>query len=143
VALPSSTKVSASAAVNYLFRFGSTSLSYSHQTNSGAGYLLGATADSANAGLMREFGRNLSFGITGSYTRNSGLLNNEIVSGKFGGAQATRRLGRYLSLFANYTAIDQSSSSSSALQANVLNQLEQVVSFGIGYTPRATPLVRH
>ena len=142
-ALPSSTKVSASAAVNYQLRFGSTSLSYNHQTNSGAGFLFGTTVDSANAGFTREFGKDLSIGISGSYTRNTGLMNNQVINGKFGGVQATRRMGRYLSLFANYTAIDQSSSSSSPLQANVLNQLEQVIAFGIGYTPRATHLNRH
>jgi len=142
VALPASTKYSANAAVNYLLRFGSTSLSYSHQTSSGAGYLLGATVDSVNAGFSREFGRDLSIGITGSYMRNSGLLNNEVISGKVGGVQATRRLGRYLSLFSNYTAIDQSSSLFSSLQPNVLNQLEQVVSAGIGYSPRAARLAR-
>jgi hypothetical protein len=141
--LPSSTKVSASAAVNYQLRFGSTSLSYNHQTNSGAGFLFGTTVDSANAGFTREFGKDLSIGISGSYTRNTGLLNDEVISGKFGGVQATRRLGRYLSLFANYTAIDQSSSSSSSLQSNVLNQLEQIIAFGVGYTPRATRIVRH
>jgi hypothetical protein len=142
-ALHSSTNISASAAVNYQLRFGSTSLSYNHQTNSGAGFLFGTTVDSANAGFTREFGKDLSIGISGSYTRNTGLLNNEVISGKFGGVQATRRLGRHLSLFANYTAMDQSSSSSSSLQPNVLDQLEQVVAFGIGYYPRATHLVSH
>jgi hypothetical protein len=141
-AQPSSTKFSASAAVNYQFRFGSTNLSYNHQTNSGAGFLLGTTVDSANAGYSREFGKNFSIGISGSYTRSTGLTNNEIISGKFGGVQATRRMGRYLSVFANYTAIDQSSSSSS-LPVNILNQLDQVVAFGIGYTPRATHHARH
>jgi hypothetical protein len=141
--LPVSTKVSASAAVNYIFRFGSASLSYNHQTNAGSGFLLGTTADSAIAGYTREFGRDMSIGISGSYMRSAALLNSEIISGKFGGVQATRRLGRYLSLFANYTAIDQSSSISSPLQANVLNQLQQVVAFGIGYSPRETRLARH
>ena len=142
-ALSSSTKVSANASLSYLLRFGTTNLSYSHQTNSGAGYLLGSTVDSANGGFTREFGRDLGIGITGSYTRNSGLLNSEVINAKFGGVQATRRLGRYLALFANYSAIDQSTSFSSSIQSNVLNQLEQVIAFGIGYSPRATHLARH
>jgi hypothetical protein len=129
--------------LSYLLRFGTTNLSYSHQTNSGAGYLLGSTVDSANGGFTREFGRDLGIGITGSYTRNSGLLNSEVINAKFGGVQATRRLGRYLALFANYSAIDQSTSFSSSIQSNVLNQLEQVIAFGIGYSPRATHLARH
>ena len=142
-ALPASTKFSANATVNYLLRFGATSLIYSHQTSSGAGYLLGATVDSVNAGFSREFGRDLSIGITGSYMRNSALMGAEVISGKFGGVQATRRLGRYLSVFANYTAIDQSSSSISFLQPGVLNQLQQVFSFGVGYSPRQKRLIGH
>ena len=142
-ALPSSTKISANASVIYLLRFGSTNLSYSHQTNSGAGYLFGSTVDSANAGFTREFGRDLSVGISGSYTRNTGLLNNETISGIFGGVQATRRWGRNLSVFANYTAINQSSNFPSSVQPNILNQLEQVIAFGIGYSPRATHLAGH
>jgi hypothetical protein len=63
---------------------------------------------------------------------------NGVINAKYGGAQATRKLGRYLTVFASYSAIDQSSSSS--LPINVLNQLEQVIGFGIGYSPRETRL---
>ena len=71
--------------------------------------------------------------------RTSGLGNQGgVTNAKFGGAQATRRLGRYLTAFANYTATDQSTSS--LLPANTLSGLQQVVGFGIGYSPRETRL---
>ncbi len=141
-ALPASTRFSASAALNYRFRFGSTNLSYNHQVNSGGGFLLGTMSDSADLGYSHEFGRNFGIGISGGYARHSGLTNNEIISGRVGGVQATWRLNRYVSLFVDYTAIDQSSSSSSP-QNNLLNQLEQVFAFGIGYAPRATRHARY
>ena len=70
--------------------------------------------------------------------RTSGLINNGVNKLRVGGAQATRRLGRHFRAFANYTAIDQSSSS--ALPANTLSELVQVIGFGIGYSPRETHL---
>jgi hypothetical protein len=63
--------------------------------------------------------------------------------------QATRKLGRYFSAFASYTAIDQSTNLqineqitgggttlSNSSNANILSGLYQVISFGIGYSPR-------
>jgi hypothetical protein len=148
--MPSSTKVAVNAAVNYQFRFTSASLSYNRGANGGAGYMLGSESNNVSANFSREFGRDLTIGITGSYMRSSGLQNtglqhsgvtnayNGVINAKYGGAQATRKLGRYLTVFASYSAIDQSSSSS--LPINVLNQLEQVIGFGIGYSPRETRL---
>jgi hypothetical protein len=62
-----------------------------------------------------------------------------VTNAKFGGVQATRQLGRRLSLFANYTAIAQSSSlqiAKTGYSANLLQGVNQVFGFGIGYTPR-------
>ena len=66
--------------------------------------------------------------------RTAGLSNNGVTSGEYGGAQATRKLGRYFNVFASYTAIDQSSSLLNV--PNVLNTLWQTIGFGIGYSPR-------
>jgi hypothetical protein len=57
-----------------------------------------------------------------------------VTNGVYGGAAATRRLGRYITIFANYTATEQSSSS--ALPTNAISGLSQVIGFGIGYSPR-------
>ena len=138
--VPNSTIVSGNAGVNYQMRFGSANLAYDHGTNGGAGYLFGAKTDSASGSFSREFHKNLTVGLTGSYMRTAGLNNNGVTNAKYGGVQASRQFGRYLSVFANYT--DSAQSSSSTLGANAINGLIQEVSFGIGYSPRETHL-RH
>jgi hypothetical protein len=133
-AVPNSTNVSVNAAINYLQRFTSATLSYSRGTNGGAGYLLGAEVDTVNGNFSQEFGRNLTMGLTAGYVRTLGLNNNGVTIAKYGGAQATWRLGRNVIVFANYTGTDQTSSST--LPTNALGQLVQVIGFGIGYSPR-------
>jgi hypothetical protein len=127
--------------LDYLLRFGQAALTYSHGTNGGAGYLLGAEFDTVRLTFSREFVRNLTIGFDGAYDRTSGLINNGVTNGKFGGAQLSWRAGRYLTAFASYTAIDQSTSSS--LFSTAVSGLDQIVSFGIGYSPRGTRLIRH
>jgi hypothetical protein len=102
--------------------------------------LPGGESDTVSANFSREFGKKLNVGIEGSYRRTAGLINNGVTNSKYGGVQASRRIGRYLSAYANYTAMDQSSSS--ALPANALSQLIHVVGFGIEYSPRETRLRR-
>jgi hypothetical protein len=137
---PNSIGVSGNAGVTYNMRFGTAGLNYSHGTNSGAGFSVGAKNDTASASYSREFNRSLTVGVTGSYMRTVGLETSGVTNGKFGGVQASRRMGRYFSAFASYTAIEQSSSS--ALNPNALRGLTQVFGFGIGYSPRETHL-RH
>jgi fructose-specific phosphotransferase system IIC component len=72
--------------------------------------------------------------MTGSYMRTSGLQNNGVTNTELGGAQVTRRLGRYFSVYAAYTGISQSSTS--ALSPNAIGGLIQVFTGGIGFTPR-------
>ena len=140
--VPSSTTVAGSASANGQFRFGSASLSCSRSTSGGGGYLVGGEVDTVTAGFAREFERKLSVNLTGGYMRTSGLAN-QGTSGlanqgeydsKFGAAMATLRLSRYFTAFASYTGTDQSTPSSSS--GNALSGLWQVVSFGIGYSPR-------
>ena len=132
--VPSSTSVTGSASVSDQFRFGSASLNYSRGVSGGGGYLVGAEVDTISAGFAREFERKLSINLTGGDMRTSGLGDEGSINGKFGAAMATLRLSRYLTTFASYTATDQSSASQ--LPANALSGLWQVVSFGIGYSPR-------
>jgi hypothetical protein len=131
---PSSTMLSMSASVNDTFKFGTGSLSYSRGSTGGSGYMLGAESDVASANFSHQFGKKTSFGLTGSYMRTAGLNGNGLTNGKFAGVQASRQVGRYLSVFGNYTAVSQSSNLVST--ANVLNNVFQSVSFGIGYSPR-------
>jgi hypothetical protein len=132
--LPSSTTISANASASYTLRFGTASLMYSHGTSGGSGYMLGAESDIAMASFGRSIGKNLTVGVTGSYMRTAGLSNSGTTSGEYGGAQASRMLGRYFNVYASYTAANQSSSLLNA--PNVLNSLWQTIGFGIGYSPR-------
>jgi hypothetical protein len=139
--VPSSTRVAINAGLNYLLRFGQAALTYSHGTNGGAGYLLGAEYDTVRLTFSREFVRNLTVGFDGAYDRTSGLRNNGVTNGKYGGAQVSWRASRYITVFGSYTAFDQSTSST--LFSTAINGLTQVVSFGVGYSPRGTRLIRH
>ena len=167
--LPSTTTLFLSASVSYQQRRGAASVNYSHGTNGGAGYLLGANISNINANYSRAFGKNLTIGVTGSYIRTTSLLAAEleyacsidnvtyiclvplnitpVTNARYGGVQATRKLGRYFNAFASYTAIDQSSNLQTSApntplssNATILNGLNQVISFGIGYSPRETHL---
>jgi hypothetical protein len=133
-AVPPSTNVAVNASVNYQLRFTSASIGYSRGANGGGGYLLGGEVDTVTGNFSHQFGLNTTVGLTGGYMRTAGLTNNGVTNNTFGGAQFTRQLGRKFIVFASYTGTDQTSTSN--LPTNALGQLLQVVSFGVGYSPR-------
>jgi hypothetical protein len=138
--VPNSVNVGVSADINYILRFTSASVSYSRGVNGGAGYLIGGEVDAVTGNFSRQHGTNLTIGLTGGYERTSGLNNNGVFDSTFGGAQGTWRIGRNIIVFANYTGTDQWSPSPlpTTLPPNTLNNLLQVVGFGVGYSPRVT-----
>jgi hypothetical protein len=131
---PSSTRFSASASVQQVFKIGGAGLNYNHGVSSGSGIVQGAENDTVSVNYARGFGRSLNVGLTGSYMRTAGLNSNSAIHSEYGEIQATRGLGRYFNVFANYTVMNQSGGLSTA--SNVLNSLTQVIGFGIGYSPR-------
>ena len=170
---PSSINFTANASVSDTFRAGTASLMYNHGAMGGSGFMVGAENDAVMANFGRSFGKNLTVGVTGSYMRTSSLVAADafgicynantatyyyclaalgytpVTNARDGGVQATRKLGRYFSAFASYTAIDQSTNLqineqitgggttlSNSANANILSGLYQVISFGIGYSPR-------
>jgi hypothetical protein len=164
---PSSTGVFVSASISDKFRFGTASLSYGHGVTGGSGYMPGAESDNLSANFSRDFGKNLTIGLSGAYMRTSSLINavfeeackgvtgicldpvniTPVYDAKYGGVQATRKLGRHFNVFANYTATDQSTNFtyssqylSSSYNSNIQNGLNQVIGFGIGYSPRPVHL---
>jgi hypothetical protein len=132
--VPSSTRVSGNATFEDQLRFGSVNLSYSHAASAGGGFLPGAEVDTISGGFGKEFEKKLTINLTGGYNRTSALGGEEEIDGKFGAGTATMQLSQHFSAFANYTATDQTTSAS--LPSNALSGLWQMVSFGIGYTPR-------
>jgi hypothetical protein len=138
--IPDTTGLYVNASANDRLRFGTATMTYTHGKSSGGGALIGGNEDFVNGGLSREFSRKLEVGVQGSYRHTAGAASSGIITAAYGGVEATWRLNDDFTVFANYTAINQSTSA--VLQSNVLNQFEQVVGFGIGYTPRRTHLIR-
>jgi hypothetical protein len=139
------------ASASYEIKSMTATLGYFQGTSGGAGVLesFGTNNKDLSGGLSRQFGRNLTISASGAYMRTQALISGlalelgsaqpgGVTNGVYGGAGATRRLGRYITIFANYTATQQSSSS--ALPTNAISGLSQVIGFGIGYSPRQTHL---
>ncbi len=118
----------------YLGRFSSMGASYNRSVNGGAGYLIGGEANTASANYVRTYGPDLSLGFTAGYNRTSGLNGNGTTTGFLGGTEVIWRVSRDLEVFGNYSATDQTTTST--LPGNALNQLLHVVGFGVGYSPR-------
>jgi hypothetical protein len=134
--IPSSTDLTVNANLTYEAGLTTASLSYFRAATGGAGVTteIGVHNDDVSAGLTRQFGRNLTVSATGAYVRTQGLSSAGVTNGKYGGVAATQRLSRYIIVYVNYSAIQQSSSS--ALPTNAISGLSQVIGFGIGYSPR-------
>jgi len=140
--VPSSTGFTANAGIVYQTRSTSATLNYFRATTGGTGVgtLIGIHNNDASLELSHTYGRNLTVGASGSYLCTQGLLQTGVTNGKFGGVNATQRLGEYITASASYTAIQQSSSQT--LTTNTLNGLYQVISFSIAYHPREKHIVR-
>ncbi|MGO9316184.1 MAG: hypothetical protein ACLPXT_12585 [Terracidiphilus sp.] len=145
--IPSSTDLTANANATYGAKSIMATLGFSHATSGGAGITsqVGVHSDNVNAALSRQQGKNLSISFTGAYMRTQGLQQQQtgvtngagVTNAKYGGVSATQRWGRYIIAFANYTAIQQSSSSAIVTSnSNAVSGLSQVIGFGIGYSPR-------
>lgn len=132
--VPSSRHFAMNATASYQAGFNTIGVTYARGVNGGGGYLIGSETDTAAANYSRRFGQQTSLGFNASYMRTAGLVNNGVTAAKYGSAQVSRRLGPFLSLFANYSLISQSSSS--VLPGNTLAQTIQVLGFGIEYSPR-------
>ncbi len=131
--VPTSLDVTVNASINYLLRFSSLGLSYVRGTNGGSGYLFGAKINTATGNFQKEFGPEWTLGLTGGYQETDDLADSGATKGIFAGSEVTRRFDRNIIVFANYTATTQSSTA--ALPANALNQLINMISFGVGYSP--------
>jgi hypothetical protein len=142
--IPSSTDLSVSANGSYSARSTTATLNYTQGAMGGAGVSaeVGACSYDVSAGVTQQLGRNMSVSATGAYMRTRGLQQSGAANGYdggvtnsvYGGVSATRRLGQYWNVFANYTATHQLSSA--ALPANAINGLTQAIGFGISYSSR-------
>lgn len=138
--VPSTVGVAINAGLNYQYARNSAAVSYSRGVSNGGGFLVGAETDTAFADYSRQLSGKATLGLVVSYVRTAQLQAAGVVTGKDGEIQLARQLGRYFSMFANYSVVAQSSSAS--LPGNALGQIYQMAGFGIGFSPRQERL-RH
>lgn len=136
-----STDLTANASATYALMTSTTAtVSYIRGVTGGAGEATEVAIhnDDVSGAITQLFGRKWTVSATGSYMRTQGqslqLDHTVVTSAELGEVSATRRLGRYFTVFANYTAIQQSSDL--GLGTNIVNGLSQVVGFGVAYSPR-------
>jgi hypothetical protein len=136
--VPTRVAIAGNASVTYnLTRVSSVDLRYIRGVSGGSGVLTGSRVDTGSLAMMHSFGRSWTASVTGTYSRNVGLFQDELFTTKSVGAQLTRRLGRDFSCYFSYTAIDQSLSGAAFVAPiNVLEGLYHVFGFGIQFTPR-------
>ena len=139
VTVPSRLTVAAGVSLSYSRKSTTYGVAYNHGVNSGSGVQTGAIADGVSASAQRTYGRKWAASVTSSYTRTSGLVNGNISSSVYGGAQVNRRLTTKLSGFMSYTAVHQSVDEALAAQ-NAFNGFSQYFSIGITFTPRLARL---
>ena len=132
--IPPNTTFAVNANVNYVLRFANLNAFYSHTTNGGSGYLIGATTDNAQVNFSRLFGPNFELGVNGGYQGSAALNNSGVTNASFGGTQATWWVAPKMIVYANYTGMGQTSTSQ--LPGNVLSQTIHVISFGFGLSSR-------
>jgi hypothetical protein len=139
IPVPSRLGVQTSASVSVALKTVSMALSYNHGVNNGSGVQTGATSDSFSLSASRSYGRLWSTSLSGAYYRSSGLVDNNITTAIFGGAQVNRRLTNTLSAFFSYSGIHQDANTS-LISRNAFNGFSQSFSLGITFAPRMTRL---
>jgi hypothetical protein len=140
--VPPTVGASANVGVIYTAKSTSATFNYYRSVSAGAGFAtqIGIRNNYANASISRTYGRDLTIIATGSYMDSQGLVQPGVTNAEYGGVIATRRMGEYITISANYTALHQTSSL--PLETNALKGISQVIGFSIAYHPRETHFVR-
>ena len=131
--VPSSLGVAVNAASITNSGLAQASLTYSRKTNGGGGYL-SEQSRYRSAGCSQRFRKEPDDRTRRIYMRTSGLANQGSDQRKVRGGAGYQAAEPVFHRIASYTATAQSTSS--LFPGNTLSGLLQVVSFGIGYSPR-------
>jgi hypothetical protein len=134
--IPTNLSYAVNATLNYQRRFSSFDGMYAHGVTGGSGYLYGGVVDTAIGDYYHQIGPKTQLGLTGGYNRTASLNNNGNTNSEYGGAQVTWRVAGNFILFANYSATNQTTTSS--LSNTALNNLRHYVGFGFGLSSRET-----
>jgi hypothetical protein len=137
--------VAANASLWYGGQFTHVAISYTRGTNSGSGVVGGALSQGGTISAGRTFARVWSCSVNASYTQSSSLpfanASPFSVDATVASAQVSRAIMRSLSAYASYT-IEHQSSPGSTSAVDVFSGLEQVVGFGVTYSPSSIHLGR-
>jgi hypothetical protein len=127
----------ANASLMYTGPFMNAAASYVRSTNSGFGVVAGTLSQSGSVSVGRTFARVWNCTATASYSESSSVPSASVTFGSFktavAGAQVSRAIVRSLSAYASYTFEHQSSPSTIAV--DTFNGSQQVVGFGLTYSP--------
>jgi hypothetical protein len=127
--------------LSYTLQRGAVSLVYVRGTNSGSGVTTGTQLDSVRLTGSRPLTRTLSGSLFVGYSRNSSLQ--AVTSYQFStnsliaGAEVSRPIGRFLSVYGSFTALDQSSTQAQSLPLNLYSGTSKILAGGITYSPPA------
>jgi hypothetical protein len=134
----------ADVSASYRGKSTTTSLTFTRSTNSGYGSTAGGLSTSAVLGVSRSFLTVWNVSATSTYTLTSSLpiggVTPYTINTYVEGVQVSRALARSLSGFVSYTAEDQHSSATSAI--DLFSGTEQVLGIGVTYSPIALRLGR-
>jgi len=115
-------------------------LSYNHGVSSGSGVLGGSVADTVSGSATRQMSRTFSSGLTGGYSRNSGLAigsttpTSQTFDYWFAGATFSHPIGRTLGLTLSYQMQYQDSNGSFCIgPACGTSVIRHLISFGVGW----------
>ena len=136
----------ANASAAYHGHFSQVTASYMRGTNAGFGVVGGALSQGGVVSVSRTFARVWNCAASASYTQSSGLPGANVAPFTFDTAvasvQASRAIVRSLSAYASYAFEHQSSNQAATTAVDVFNGIDQVVGFGLTYSPSSIHLGR-
>jgi hypothetical protein len=135
----------ANATAAYQGHFSQVAVSYMRSTNAGYGVVGGTLSQGGGVSVSRTFARVWNCAASAFYTESSDLPGASGAPFTFDTAvasvQTSRAIVRSLSAYASYTFEHQSSNQATGA-VDVFNGIEQVVGFGLTYSPSSLHLGR-
>ncbi len=125
--------------MGYTHKYTSANFSYLRGVNGGSGIQIGGQSDSLFGGVQQTLRRDWSVGLTGAFTRTTGLALTGTTKSAYGGGQVSRRFLSSLSAYLSYTAINQSTTTILSGQ-NAFSGFTQTFAAGITFSPKSSRL---
>lgn len=128
----------ADASLNYLSEFARLSLLYVRTTNNGYGVVGGSLSDAVTFSASRTYARVWNTAASLAWTHTTSLPTPNATPYDFqtviGAFQVSRAVARNLSAYASYT-LEEQTHASSAGSVDLFNGTNNVVGFGVTYSP--------